>query len=886
MKTKRWLAGGAFGAALIATALIAPSVVGTTKTSYTIEGFSLIDAVPRDVFVLEATRPNPKNAFLDEYWGEVFEELQASGVGEDLLDLMNSMIGAEQSAEIARLREQATRLLDGVDWQQLGASESVFAQRLVPPASLSKGQPPIMMANMVWLVRGTQEGAEKNFEGLSGILEAIAAEVNRAAGGQALIVVLNVQGGADVASLRIADPPPAASMLALHVALREDVIVIGFQDALFNDVLDVMGSGDPARALSADPRFQAAFASLPPGETSMTFFDMKGIVGPMRSMARGVMKMASAPGDLNRNSAVSQEAQGPYNQGLVAYRDGELEQALELTRQAAAIDQTSATLQYNLACFNALAGDLDEAHAALRRAVEAGFHAPAKIAADSDLDILRDDPRYAAALERAAALAAWHRASDTIINTSHTGEAYRLSLQAWQAHREHDYERGLTLFEQALAVAPADSAVLYGIACSQSLLGYEKEALTSLEKAVAAGYYSPRHIEADADLEDLRGHARFKSVVELARMKASEADASQKTAWLTLAQTLLERVTGAMGMLDYSASVGSTDGYSQYAETVAVLAPGAHENPFFKVFAKHQQLGGFDRFLPAETVSFSVAGGLDLGELYGYLEDSFRAAGPVGQDLLAQWGAIQQQFGIDLRKDAFDWIGGDSVNVTLAGGDSVNLIQVSNEQQAREKVGAVIEFLSNQLNDIIAKAAQENPAMAMLGMLRTRTSPCKHAALEGFQNLYIGIVPKPAVWGVAEGHLIIGTSADAVALSLATAKGEHPNIRNNPAIMAEAILPEGPFASISLKDLRGTSQELAGAIGMVGMMSGMAGAAIPEPEVRQVISTVASILGNLTPVVELIDFYKSSAACTTFDGKKWTSRTVTHYLSPEERAAR
>ena len=45
------------------------------------------------------------------------------------------------------------------------------------------------------------------------------------------------------------------------------------------------------------------------------------------------------------------------------------------------------------------------------------------------------------------------------------------------------------------------------------------------------------------------------------------------------------------------------------------------------------------------------------------------------------------------------------------------------------------------------------------------------------------------------------------------------------------------------------------------------------------------MLTKLTPVVRKIDFYKSKAAHTTFDGQTWRSRGVTHYFSPAERAA-
>ena len=57
------------------------------------------------------------------------------------------------------------------------------------------------------------------------------------------------------------------------------------------------------------------------------------------------------------------------------------------------------------------------------------------------------------------------------------------------------------------------------------------------------------------------------------------------------------------------------------------------------------------------------------------------------------------------------------------------------------------------------------------------------------------------VWGVADGWLILGTSADAVATCLETAAGKHPNIRSNDRVMSEALLPEGPFTSVTFTSM-------------------------------------------------------------------------------------
>ena len=76
---------------------------------------------------------------------------------------------------------------------------------------------------------------------------------------------------------------------------------------------------------------------------------------------------------------------------------------------------------------------------------------------------------------------------------------------------------------------------------------------------------------------------------------------------------------------------------------------------------------------------------------------------------------------------------------------------------------------------------------------------------------------------------------------------------------------------------------IADVLGGVSMFGGMAAMMIPEPKVRQAVMQGLGIVAKITPVVRKVDFYKSTASYTTFDGKAWHTRHVTHYASPKER---
>ena len=79
---------------------------------------------------------------------------------------------------------------------------------------------------------------------------------------------------------------------------------------------------------------------------------------------------------------------------------GEQERGLQWADMALAMDPDDARLMYNLACTYALAGRTDEAFAALDQSVDAGWRQRGWIENDSDLESLRDDPRFQVLLDR------------------------------------------------------------------------------------------------------------------------------------------------------------------------------------------------------------------------------------------------------------------------------------------------------------------------------------------------------------------------------------------------------------------------------------------------------------------------------------------------------
>ena len=345
------------------------------------------------------------------------------------------------------------------------------------------------------------------------------------------------------------------------------------------------------------------------------------------------------------------------------------------------------------------------------------------------------------------------------------------------------------------------------------------------------------------------------------------------------ARAIVDRLIDSLGVIQYSATTHQTDGHSVYSDSVTALAPDAASNPIYPVVTGGAPVTQFARYIPKETTSYSVNGGFDLGALYTYVEETVLLAGEKGEHVLALWEGFQEEQGFDIHEDVLGWIEGSGVSAEFEvdGKDAwILMVRVTDEDTANEKIAWVLQAVPAFVDQVAA----EQP---MLAMFKPTVTPSDREGLEGFHEIAVGaMLPRPLAIGVRDAWMIVGSSADAVLVSQATAAGTHPSVRENEALMGRAIVPGEEVGSASFTDHAGTAEEIAGMLRGFSMMGGMIAANIPDPDGQKVVSSLCKMLGRLAPVVEAIDFYSASSAVTTFDGKAWKSSSVTHYVPPPE----
>jgi hypothetical protein len=97
------------------------------------------------------------------------------------------------------------------------------------------------------------------------------------------------------------------------------------------------------------------------------------------------------------------------------------------------------------------------------------------------------------------------------------GQAFKPSpWEAWLEAMPHlragKPERGVEVFEQALAAYPGNPNVLYNLACFEALAGRADDALAHLSEAVAADPRTRQWAQSDSDFDAIRADPRFPAV--------------------------------------------------------------------------------------------------------------------------------------------------------------------------------------------------------------------------------------------------------------------------------------------------------------------------------------------------------------------------------------
>ena len=246
-------------------------------------------------------------------------------------------------------------------------------------------------------------------------------------------------------------------------------------------------------------------------------------------------------------------AQLAFQKAYETHMAGKIDEAIELHKAAAQYESTKVLATYNLGCAWALKGEKDRAFKALNQAVDFGMDDVSQFDGDSDLDSLRDDPRYEEVISRVKAM--WKKNQSSaetakeltrLVSRGHSmfhsekfdksEKVFRTILELEPKNLEAAYMlsssiHALGKLDEALElhkiVANSDSSefaskAIYNIACICSLKKDTDGAIEHLKKAINAGFVDIQHMKHDEELANIHDDKRFEELIALAKELAKE----------------------------------------------------------------------------------------------------------------------------------------------------------------------------------------------------------------------------------------------------------------------------------------------------------------------------------------------------------------------------
>jgi len=331
-------------------------------------------------------------------------------------------------------------------------------------------------------------------------------------------------------------------------------------------------------------------------------------------------------------------------------------------------------------------------------------------------------------------------------------------------------------------------------------------------------------------------------------------------------------------VLDYAVTSTSTNGFRESCHSVVRVQQGKQTTPLAKAFLAREPFDRFDRFIPADAVSYNVTGFVDVGRLYDIALEFISDELPGGDGYIAAFRRALDSIGLDPKRDIFSWLSGETVQIDLSapGGGSVGgkefvwFVRTDDPRLAWQKVNAGIDFVNEKLQ-ARGQMLMVSPADVHGGGFRQITHPM------------LAMFIRPVI-GVHGDWLVVGSSAKAVNRCLAVEAGKAPSIAENERFRREGVHPTGSVLSASFSDTSGLGEQLAQGVTMMGVFGGMVSAQMDESasqEAREMLPKLMALGMKLAPILKELDFYSSQSSVTTYDGAtKIETSSVINYRPP------
>lgn len=247
----------------------------------------LEELVPTSAYSMMRVRHDPSMQFVEDTSRKVLQAVKDARFHELIIGVF-ATTGAESedARQLGSLIDLVTTLVASVDWEALVENEMIYAEAPISPIPGAL----VGLGSMLFACRPDPDRIDELERSLAGLLGA-ADELTEELG---LDVAEYGAAGASptrVYSLRLADDEQRP---LLQMAVRDDVIMVGFGDQLFNEALAIL-KGSSSQSLVRTRRYKSAVGELGEGTPSLMYFDVHRLLVWLKEEIPSFMAANHAP---------------------------------------------------------------------------------------------------------------------------------------------------------------------------------------------------------------------------------------------------------------------------------------------------------------------------------------------------------------------------------------------------------------------------------------------------------------------------------------------------------------------------------------------------------------------------------------------------------------
>jgi hypothetical protein len=329
-----------------------------------------------------------------------------------------------------------------------------------------------------------------------------------------------------------------------------------------------------------------------------------------------------------------------------------------------------------------------------------------------------------------------------------------------------------------------------------------------------------------------------------------------------VALRMMDIIMKEVSVLDLEVAVEYTEEGSNHSETLGVLLPGTQDRLLSQFIEGGEPIADWQRWIPAGAVNYSVNSGVNLHKIYTRALDIFtREAPEMAAEALLKLGQFEEQMDLSLEDDLLVLFPGESVSVTLPGGQSVLAMRCSDADHTRELLHRAVD------------TARVFPQVAAQQLELVESEE-----LDGFEDLrasFFAAVGARPVIGFKEGWMIVASAPEAAQAVLDTRWGEAANITSTEGYQRFGLEIDGPVRAVAYANTAANIRQAAQFINQAAAMAPLLlGGVMAEasPEDQKSIQEALALIPSLARIVEKFDFLEATLSVNQAGEEEGTYR--------------